>query len=188
MHKTLLIILAIFSVTFVFSQDEDSYVYGDTQSNNSDSKFSGNGFDWERVTVGGGLGLTFGTFTIIEISPTFGYYLTDNVLAGIGGNYTYYEDKTINFNTSLYGGRVFGEYIFQDLPILLHTEAEMINIEVGLNERLNIYNLYVGGGFKQQIGATSYFYLLGLWNLNETKESFYIQPNPIIRAGVAIGL
>ncbi len=46
----------------------------------------------------------------------------------------------------------------------------------------------MGWGFKQRVGGNSYIYILGLWNLNETKESNFVQPNPVIRAGIAIGL
>ena len=187
MKKSIFLILTLFFSSFSFAQEEDVYVLGDSDKNAKPS-ISKKGFDWSKVTLGGGLGLTFGTITLVEVAPTVGYYLTDNILAGVGVNYIYYEDKSINFNTSIYGARVFGEYLFDDLPFLAHVETEIINIEGARAERLNIINLYVGGGLKQQIGRTSYFYLLALWNLNETKESYFLQPNPIIRLGIAIGL
>ena len=172
-----------------FSQEEDSYVFGDSESNNSSNKpDKGGGFDWDRVTIGGGLGLTFGTYTVIEVAPNFGYFLTDNILAGVGGFYTYYKDNDFNFSSYIYGSRVYGEYLFTEMPFLIHTEVELINLQWTANERKNIVNPYIGGGLKQQIGGTSYFYILVLYNLNETKESYIFQPNPTIRGGVAIGL
>jgi hypothetical protein len=188
MIKYFLIIIILAISTLGFSQDEDSYVFGDNTSNNSSVKKSSNGFDWDRVTVGGGLGLTFGTVTYVEVSPTLGYFITDNFLAGIGANYTYYEEKQYNFKMSMYGGRVFTEYLFDNLPVLAHAELELINIESYDNERINIINPYIGGGIKQKFGDNSYFFILVLWNLNETKESYFLQPNPIIRGGIAIGL
>lgn len=189
MLKHGLIILTLLISTLGFAQEEDAYVFGDNTSNNSTSASSGGGgFDWDRVTIGGGLGMTFGSITYIEVSPTFGYYLTDNILAGIGGNYTYYSEKATNFNTSLYGGRIFGEYVFENIPFLAHAEIELINIESYDNERINIINPYIGGGLKQSFGGHSYLYILVLWNLNETKESFLLQPNPVIRGGISIGM
>ncbi len=188
MLKHSLIILALFISTFGFSQDEDSYVFGDDTESSSTNSSKGGGFDWERATIGGGLGLSFGTLTVLEIAPNFGYYLTDNVLVGVGGRYSYYKDNVDNFSTSIYGGRVFGEYLFGKLPFLAHVETELINLEWTQDVRKNIVNVYVGGGIKQRIGGRSYLYILGLWNLNETKESFILQPNPIIRGGIAIGL
>ena len=190
MVKSFLIVLVFFSSSILLAQDDDSYVYGDSGSEvTSGDEIKGGGIDWDKVTIGGNLGMTFGSITYIEIAPTMGYYLTDEVLVGVGVNYIYYAEKRINYSTSIYGGKVFAEYLFPDLPILAHTEAEFINIDLtGNNERTTLVNLYVGGGLKQAMGGSSYLYILGLYNLNETKESFFLQPNPLIRIGVAIGL
>jgi len=188
MRKYGILIITLILSTSIFSQEEDGYVYGDNTSEAINKSSGGGGFDWSRTTIGGGFGLVFGDYTIIELAPSIGYYVTDNILAGIGGNYTYYNDKYYNFSTSLYGARVFGEYIFENIPFLVHSELELINIENFDGSRLNIINPYIGGGLKQNFGGRSYFYILVLWNLNETKESYYIQPNPIIRGGIAIGL
>jgi hypothetical protein len=191
MIKQFLVSIFLLTSLIGFSQEEDSYVYGDNSSStksasaNNDTK----GFDWGRTTIGGGLGLTFGDITVIEIAPNFGYYLTDQILAGVGLNYTYYAEKRVNFSTSIYGGRVYGEYLVPNMPLLAHAEVELINLEWSDTERKNIVNVYVGGGLKQDLGGGSYVYILGLWNLNETKESVLIQqPNPVIRIGIAIGL
>lgn len=184
--KKLLAISFMFLTTLAVAQD-DGYVYGDTQPKPKTPQNSG--FDWERVTIGGGFGMTFGDFTYVEVAPNLGYYLTDNILVGVGANYTYYEDKYYNYKTSIYGGRVFAEYLFENMPFLAHTEAEVINFEEYLGSRINVVNLYVGGGIKQRFGGNSYFYILALWNLNETRESLYFNPpSPIIRGGIAIGL
>jgi len=179
------------TISVGFAQSDDSYVLGDNTGSTDvapEWKITDK-FDWHRVTVGGGLGATFGTITYIEISPIFGYYLTKHIIAGVGANYTYYSDNDYNYSTSIYGARIFGEYIFADLPLLAHVEGEVINLAGFANKRINIYNFYVGGGIKQNLGANSYVFILGLWNLNETKESsYYLQPNPTIRIGIAIGI
>lgn len=188
MIKQLLISFFILIASVGFSQEDDAYVYGDTSPAAANTSDNNGGLNWKRVTIGGGLGLTFGDITVIEIAPNLGYYLTNQILAGIGLNYTYYGEKATNFSTSIYGGRVYGEYLFKDLPLLVHTEVELINLEWTTVERKNIINFYVGGGLKQNLGGNSYAYVLGLWNLNETKESIIIrQPNPVIRIGIAIG-
>jgi hypothetical protein len=188
MIKQLLLSFCILMTSIGFSQEEDSYVYGDTAPTTVNTEENTGGFNLKRATIGGGLGLTFGDITAIEIAPNFGYYLTDQILAGIGLNYTYYSDKVRNFSTSIYGGRVYGEYLFEEMPLLIHAEVELINREWTTVERKNIINLYIGGGLKQSLGGYSYAYVLGLWNLNETKESIVIrQPNPVIRIGIAIG-
>lgn len=187
MLKKIFFIVAIFSITIGFSQEEDTYVFGDNTTNNA-SNSSSRGFDWERVTIGGGLGLSFGSLTVIDVAPAFGYYLTDNILAGMSGRYTYFKDNNQNYSTYIYGGSIYSEYLFNNVPLLAHVETEYVNLEWIQNERKSIVNFYVGGGFKQSFGGRSYIYILGLWNLNETKESYILQPNPIIRGGIAIGL
>lgn len=188
MVKNCLIILALFISVLGYSQYEDSYVFGEEASTTDDSSNEDGGFSWDRVTIGGGLGLSFGDITAIEIAPNFGYYLTDNILVGVGGRYSYYRDNIDKFSTDIYGGHVFGEYLFNKLPFLAHVETELINLEWSQDVRENIINVYVGGGIKQRLGGRSYLYVLGLWNLNETKESYILQPNPIITGGIAIGL
>ena len=182
----LVIILSVASISIA---QDDGYVYGDTAPKTKTENPNKGGFDWKRVTVGGGFGLTFGDLTIVEVAPTFGYFLTDNFIIGLRGNYTYYNDKIYNFSTTLYGGSLFTQYIFTDLPFIAHAELEVLNVEdFSDGSRVNIINPYVGGGIKQKIGGNSYFYIIALWNLNETPESYSLQPNPIIRGGIAIGL
>jgi hypothetical protein len=197
MLKHSLVILLLFVSIIGFSQDEDTYVFGDNAGNSSNSSSTGGGFDWDRVTVGGGLFLQFGDNSYIAISPTFGYYLMDNVIVGIGGSYVYEENNDpyyINYSANTYSAMIYSQYIFEDLPIILHTELEYATISVKYQDQFfndqtfEMLNVYVGGGLKQAIGDNSYLYFMGLWNLNETKESNYVQPNPIIRVGIAIGL
>lgn len=188
--KSILIVISVLFVSIAFSQD-DTYVYGDvgvTQNNTTPQ-----GFSWDKFTIGGTLGASFGSITYVEIAPQLGYFLTKNILVGLGGNYIYFEDNQYNVSTSLYGARVFGQYVFNELPIVAHVEGELINIPLfgssfNSTERVNIYNFYVGGGLKQALGGNSFFYILALFNLNETEESMLIQRNPIIRGGIAIGL
>ncbi|MDT8412965.1 MAG: hypothetical protein RQ875_10910 [Vicingaceae bacterium] len=179
----------LFVVSLVFSSiilAQDTYVYGDTQTNISGQQ--NKGFSWDKVTLGGNIGATFGDITYFEIAPIAGYYFTNNIIGGVGVNYIYYNDKIYNFKTSIYGGRVFGQYLVDFAPLIAHVEAELINIEKFNRERLNIYNFYVGGGLRQSLGGNSYLFLMVLWNLNETQESFFLQPNPIYRFGIAVGL
>jgi len=182
--------LILITVSFSgYSQtDEDAYVYGDNSSSSNSSSNSSKGkFSWDRVTVGGGLGATFGDITYFEISPTVGYYLTDNILAGIGGTYIYFSDNIRDYSTNMYGGNIFTQYLFNDLPVLAHAETALMNYySFNREKRITATAVLLGGGLKQSFGGRSYLSILVLWDINETEDSFY--PNPIIRAGVAIGL
>lgn len=192
MIKYFLLILTLLLTNFLLAQDEDSYVYGDTETElKKDTKNGvGGGIDWSRVSVGGGLGMTFGTVTYIEIAPTVSYFVTDHFLYGVGLNYMYYEDKNVRFETHSFGGKVFSQYLLDILPVLAHVEAEVINADSYSHpgERVNVVNLYVGGGLSQRMGDRSYLYILMLWNLNDYNDSVLTQPNPIMRIGIGVGI
>ncbi len=196
MIKSGLIIIVLFVVTFGQAQ-EDEYVYGDTQSSSQNSSGSSSGFDWQRVSIGGGFYAAFGSNSYFLVAPTVGYHITDNFLAGVGINYAYEKVQlgvSYPYKSNTYGASIFSQYKFGDLPFLAHAELEYVNINVDFESgfvedlSLNLVNPYVGGGLKQQMGAYSYFYALILYNLNETQESNIVQQNPTIRIGFSVGL
>jgi hypothetical protein len=148
----------------------------------------------DRIFFGGNLGLQFGNLTYIDVSPLVGYKITDKLHAGIGATYIYYKHKDayLKYETSIYGGRVFGRYYIMD-NLFAHSEYEMLNLEVpetvtGGNYELvrdNISSVLVGGGYAQEIGANASLVLMLLWNLTEEQYSPY--QNPIIRIGINAG-
>jgi hypothetical protein len=148
----------------------------------------------DRIFFGGNLGLQFGNLTYIDVSPLVGYKITDKLHAGIGATYIYYKykDAYLKYETSIYGGRVFGRYYIMD-NLFTHAEYEMLNLEVpetvtGGNYELvrdNISSVLVGGGYAQEIGANASLVLMLLWNLTEEQYSPY--QNPIIRIGINAG-
>lgn len=50
-------------------------------------------FRADRITFGGGLGLQFGNYTLVNIAPQVGYNISQYVNAGAGFTYTHYSDK-----------------------------------------------------------------------------------------------
>jgi len=186
MVKKLLFLSTIFICSICFAQvEEDDYAFGGEPT--KETKTTNGKFDWSRVTLGGGLGMTFGNITYINVSPTFGYYIKDNILGGVGGIYTYYADNTNHFTTHTYGSKIFGEYFFDQAPILLHAETEWLNLfYYDENRRIDIISILLGGGIRQKFGDHSYLFLMALWNVNESKYKIYA--NPRISLGIAIGL
>jgi hypothetical protein len=68
------------------------------------------GFDKSKLFVGGALGLAFGTYTIVNVSPLVGYHFTPVFAAGAGINYSYYgyNDGFFNYKQSYAGMSIFG--------------------------------------------------------------------------------
>jgi len=134
---------------------------------------------------GGGLGMSFGTESIITINPQVGYRITDKLSSGVGFSYNYYSyNRAPSFSTNIYGGNLFASYIVFD-NFFLHTEYEMLSVESKymmyqpVSSRTNIESFFVGGGYKYPLGKRAYLNIMVLWNLIESKYSLY--PNPLLR-------
>lgn len=154
-----------------------------------------------RVDFGGYLGLQFGTYTLVEISPLASYRVTESFHAGLGLTYQYYRINYSNapdYRTSSYGGSLFGRYfIWRDL--FAHAEYAPLYVTYydyyydnsGIYSYRNegsawVHDFLIGGGYRQWIGTNASINMMILWNINETYYSPY--RNPIIRIGFGVGL
>jgi len=155
----------------------------------------------DKLFVGGGLGLQFGSLTLIDITPMVGYRVTEKFETGIGLTYKYYKYNDyyglgIDLKSNIIGGSIFARYhIIENL--FAHIEYESLRYRydeyygsIGAltseNRIAYINSFFIGGGYRQRISQSSYFYIMALWNLNETTLSPY--SNPVLRMGVALGL
>jgi len=189
MKRFFILLIAVLLSSSLLSQNEN----GNNYSNDNGFKFEKN-----RLFTGGNLGLQFGTYTSIDVSPIIGYYFTNKFAAGIGAIYQYNGFKdNINpansYNTNIYGANCFLRYyLFKN--IFAHAEYEALNLETLYFDQLNRYStprfwvqsVLLGGGYRQPIGEHSSVNIMLLYNINETVDSPY--SNPIIRMGFDIGL
>lgn len=93
------------------------------------------GFQREKLFVGGNFGLTFGDYTLINISPQLGYRFNDFVAAGIGVNGQYVSDRlrdywgntTYKASRGVVGLNAFGRvYPFQFLMLQVQPEVNYL--------------------------------------------------------------
>lgn len=141
---------------------------------------------WDQVYFGGNFGLQFGTSTFIDVSPLMGYRFTEKFSAGVGITYQYYryKDRFYDFQTNVYGGRIFGRYLFTDY-LFGHAEYEYLNLEAFdffPPRRVEVGSLLAGGGYLQRFGNNSAIVAMILYNFTESAYTPY--QNPIIRIGV----
>ncbi len=158
----------------------------------------------ERLYFGGNLALNFGSITYINVSPQVGYLLTPRLISGVGLTYKYYKDNYYrdNFETHIYGGRIFSNYsLIKDfnkfIPInfygslvgyaeyealSLDTEFDVLNLYPN-QDRFIQHNVWLGGGVNVPMGEKSFFSIYLLWNLNEDSNS--LEQSPIVRIGVS---
>ena len=153
----------------------------------------------ERSYFGGNLALSFGRSTYIDVSPLWGYMINRNLSVGAGATYIYlsreYYDfvsnRTIDVNSSLYGGRGFMRYRIFD-QYYFHSEFESINNDVprldgsGQLTRDWVPGLFLGAGIFQPIfkrGGGSIFILYNV--IHDDIRSPYGSPW-VIRAGFTL--
>jgi hypothetical protein len=89
------------------------------------SSEGGGGFDKSKLFFGGNLGLSFGTYTIVNVSPLVGYHFTPAFAAGAGVNYSYfgYSDGYWNYSQSYVGMSVFAR-VYPIQQVFLQVQPE----------------------------------------------------------------
>lgn len=178
--RSKLVCLAIFGLFFInsetFAQRE---IYSDSTS------FK------DRLYFGGNLGLQFGTFTLIDISPLVGVMVTPKLSGGLGGTFQYFNDRRFQGGEGTsYGGRLFGRY--NVLPnIFTHAEYESINwnaYDFFADEFRRTWTnaLFLGGGYFVPFGnrgGTNFTFLYNV--LHDNRNSYYSEPY-VIRVGFVL--
>lgn len=181
-----LLLLLVATSSFAQSRKGDSY----------DNSLKGTPLK-ERIVVGGGLGLSFGSQQdFLSISPLIGYRVTERMLAGTGITYRYTKYKYYSPALTLndYGFNPFLRYtVFNG--IFLQTEYEYLNYEFPVTNDESIrqtYNSFLaGGGFFQPIGDKATFYVLALYNFSyqDVQPGQYTPYSSplILRGGITVG-
>lgn len=122
---------------------------------------------FERVYVGGNVSFEFGDFTVVDLSPLAGYMVTNMFSVGLGATYRYFSVRDFNFETSIYGGRVFARHNLGQ-QFFLQTEYENLSTELRFgdgNNREWVPGFFFGGGVFQPIGrGTAGVVVAGFYN------------------------
>ena len=86
--KILLIILLNLITASIFAQTEEDPSVKDLQFN-------------QRLVFGGGFGMQFGNVTLLDLSPSIGYRVSDQLTLGTGISYKYnhIKDYTLDQNS-----------------------------------------------------------------------------------------
>ena len=170
----------------IFSQE---FITEDEATGNTDKPSF-----WDNVYFGGDLGMSFGSYTYVNIAPEAGYIITDRLSAGVGIIYQYYNlNSVVNpYKTSVYGGKVFARFFVFD-NVFLYSVTEIVSLETryfdytGQFEKQNRFLMaspLVGAGYFQRFSDKGGVGLMLLFNLNQSRNSpYYNYPMPIIRLG-----
>ncbi len=172
-----------------------SFVYAQVDISQGSTKPSfGN-----RIYFGGNFSLQFGYVTYIDVSPLVGYMINQNFSAGVGVTYRYLKYKDINYETNIYGGRIFVRHNlpFMPIPLFVYSECEDLNLDLAVyNNPLQpdyytisrqwVPSLFVGGGLFQPIGKKAGFTIMALYNIiYDDQRSPYNSP-VVLRVGFTL--
>ena len=145
----------------------------------------------ERIFFGGSLGLQFGTYTNIHVTPIVGLWVRPRIAIAAGPNFTYYKDPY--YETTMYGGNAYIQFVpVKDINnaipiglhmgIFLHLEDELLSLESSVwdpqnpGERFTVNTLLGGFGISQQLGMRSALNLMFLWTLTDSGYALYSNP------------
>jgi hypothetical protein len=192
MKRLLLCFLLLIAVQLVHAQ----YYKTDTTSRK--------GFDASRLIVGGSLGLAFGDYTNINISPLVGYRISQLFAAGLAINGQYGSERFRDYygNTgqrnqySILGGGVWGRVYPLDF-LFIHVQPEYNHVSLKstyydtdpktiVKDSYGVSSLLMGGGYTQPIGGRAAFSIMALYDVLQDSRSPY-QNGLILRVGASLG-
>ena len=163
------------------------------------------GFDRSRLVLGGSLGMVFGDYTNVDVSPLAGYRFSDYIAAGIAVNAQYGQFRSTDYygttvqrdKYTIFGGGVWARvYPIQMLFIHIQPEYNFISQSTTYyqtNDGKQVYksnysvpSLLVGAGYTQSLGGSVGVGISILYDVLQDDRSPY-RNNLIYRVGAGIG-
>ena len=145
-----------------------------------------------KLFAGGSVGLSFGNYTRIAVYPQLGYRFTPKLSVGVEVGYEYIKDNRYasSYETYNYGASIFARYRL--IPQLyFHVEPAFYNYEINYwadnSYRDWVTFLFVGAGFVQKVGASSFLYAQVKFDVLQNSNSPYSDWAPFWNIGMSVG-
>lgn len=134
----------------------------------------------DRVYVGGGFGLSGGTWgTSVSISPIVGYMVSSRFSVGVGATYQFYKYKSgiYDYQDNRYGGSVFARMNLVR-NVFAYGEYSFLNYSVNgdASNRRTVDRLPLGLGFSQSLGPRSSFNIIAAYDMLYEVNGPYASP------------
>jgi hypothetical protein len=185
--KMIAMVLAVFFAATLLAQAQDTTQTMQKQQPAPKKKAKKN-----NVYYGGTLGLSFGDYFRINVSPMVGIRYSPKASVGFKVAYEYIKDKRYDpaLTASNYGGSVFGRY--RIIPKAYgHVEFAYMSYKYKLpnleSDRSWVPFLLLGGGFVQPISPKASFIVEVLFDVLQDDNSPYEAWDPLISIGVGVG-
>ncbi len=89
------------------------------------SSSSSRGFSSGRIVLGGSLGMSFGDYTNINVSPQIGYMVSNYLTLGGGVSYNYYGQKNADYTRNYLGANLYARaYPIQYITLFAQPEVQ----------------------------------------------------------------
>ena len=191
MKNLLLTVLFAFTLTAAFAQEEE------------EAPTEKKGFQKEKLFFGGNFGLSFGDYTLINISPQVGYRFNQTIAAGVGINAQYIGFKNYlngqeysKTSQGVMGLNIFGRvYPLEQFMLQVQPEANYIfgkvkyytgsPSEIKIDAKI-VPSLLLGGGLVLPTGGRGAFIASVFYDVLQDPNSPY-GARPIYNFGYNIG-
>lgn len=178
MRLIFVLICSLCSTVLVAQRTEDDYVSPPSAPKKK--------WVWhENLFYGGGLGLAFGTVTVVNVNPQVGVKLNRWIGTGVGFDYNYLGRQGANIQTV--GPTAFARFRPHDFII---GQIEITRMFV--RERFNTYETryqfpaaFAGIGYQNGDRENGGFFLMIMWDLIDSENSPL--QTPIFRGGFSFG-
>ena len=144
-----------------------------------------------KVRVGGGLGVNFGSndYVAIQVTPTIGYEVINNLEVGVGVGYSHISNRDFkrNFaNLGTYAQYNLASTFFARANYEYYT-GELTDKVFDTSKDFDENALWLGGGYTQQLGGIRMYGGVMYNVLFDEDNSIFVNAfQPIV--GVSIGL
>ena len=141
---------------------------------------------WDNVLIGGGVSLSFGTYTSIYLAPSVGYRVNDYWIVGTGYNYMYFRWNDNYYGNDTYESTIHGPKLFVNFfpfdGFYTGAQFEYLNHEVPSSQPVNgAYEfekqwtpvLFLEAGISHNIGGKGVVQLGLRYNVLDDYDSPY---------------
>lgn len=204
--KPLFFIASTFIFSCAFAQNnQNDYNYAQEEpKENTEVEAKEKSQFLDKLFVGGGFGVGFGTYTYVNISPIIGYRITPKLSVGLRLMYQYttfdyfdvQQQRTKKYQGNDLGIGGFARFVVYG-PLYLQAEYEHLNYDGlyydGTSSRSTFDSFMAGGGIAQPVGGKAFLFLTAMYNFsyeNFDNSGVYRSPyySPwVIRIGITAG-
>jgi len=154
---------------------------GNVHAGKSD-KQSASSFDKRKLFFGGNIGMSFGDYTLVDISPQVGYAFSQYFSAGAGVSFTYLNKENYNyeFTRTYLGMNVFANaYPMKYIALSLQPGVDYMwasdtyanGAKITLNKAIPTF--VVGAGVRIPVGNTGGMIMMLKYDLVQNEHSPY---------------